>query len=71
MFACSFPAVLPFLVLNEPHLALQISNAILLSLLFFVGWRMARHTLGKPWIAGATFLLFGLLLAVIAIALGG
>ena len=53
VFACSFPAVLPFLVLDEPHLALRVSNAILLALLFYVGWRMARHTLAKPWIAGA------------------
>jgi hypothetical protein len=39
--------------------------------LFFVGWRMARHTLTKPWLAGVTFLVFGLLLVLIAIALGG
>jgi hypothetical protein len=71
VFACSFPAVLPFLVLDEPHVALRVSNAILLGLLFYVGWRMARHTLAKPWVAGAFFLLFGLLLVVIAIALGG
>jgi hypothetical protein len=71
VFACSFPAVLPFLVLDEPHLALRISNAILLGLLFFVGWRMARHTLARPWIVGATFLMVGLLLVLIAIPLGG
>ena len=44
VFACSFPAVLPFLILDEPHHALRISNAILLGLLFYVGWRMARRT---------------------------
>lgn len=71
VFACSFPAVLPFLVLDEPHLALRISNAILLGLLFYVGWHMARHTLAKPWVVGATFLLVGLLLVLVAIALGG
>ena len=71
VFACSFPAVLPFLVLDEPHVALRVSNAILLALLFYVGWRMARHTLAKPWIAGATFLVFGLVLVLAAIALGG
>ena len=71
VFACSFPAVLPFLFLDEPHLALRISNAILLGLLFYVGWRMARHTLAKPWVVGATFLLVGLVLVLVAIALGG
>jgi len=71
VFACSFPALLPFLVLDEPRLALRVSNAILLALLFYVGWRMARHTLAKPWIAGATFFVVGLLLVLIAIPLGG
>ena len=71
VFACSFPAVLPFLVMDEPHLALRVSNAILLALLYYVGWRMARHTLAKPWIAGATFFVVGLLLVLIAIPLGG
>ena len=71
VFACSFPAVLPFLLLDDPRLALRVSNAILLGLLFFVGWRWARHTLAKPWIAGVTFLLVGLLLVALAIPLGG
>ncbi|MDH5177121.1 MAG: VIT family protein, partial [Gammaproteobacteria bacterium] len=34
VFACSFPAVLPFLVLDDPWVALRVSNAILLGLLF-------------------------------------
>jgi VIT1/CCC1 family predicted Fe2+/Mn2+ transporter len=71
VFACSFPAVLPFLFLDDPRLALRISNAILLGLLFFVGWRAARHTLAKPWLAGVTFLLVGVLLVALAIPLGG
>jgi hypothetical protein len=71
VFACSIPAVLPFLFLDDPRLALRVSNAILLGLLFFVGWRAARHTLAKPWLAAATFLLVGMLLVALAIPLGG
>jgi hypothetical protein len=71
VFACSFPAVLPFLFLDDPHLALRLSNAILLGLLFYVGWRWARHTLARPWIAGTVFLLVGVLLVALAIPLGG
>jgi hypothetical protein len=71
VFACSFPAVLPFLFLDDPRLALRVSNAILLGLLFFVGWRAARHTLARPWIAGFVFLLIGVLLVAVAIPLGG
>jgi len=71
VFACSFPAVLPFLLLDDPRLALRVSNAILLGLLFVVGWRWARHTLARPWIAGSVFMLVGLLLVALAIPLGG
>jgi len=71
VFACSFPAVLPFLFLDDPGLALRVANAILLGLLFAVGWRAARHTLARPWIAGIVFLLVGLLLVALAIPLGG
>ena len=71
VFACSFPAVLPFLFLDDPLLALRLSNLILLSLLFFIGWRAARHTLAKPWLAGVAFLLVGVLLVAVAIPLGG
>jgi hypothetical protein len=71
VFACSFPAVLPFLFLDDPRLALRVSNAILLGLLFFVGWRAARQTLARPWIAGMVFLLVGVLLVALAIPLGG
>jgi VIT1/CCC1 family predicted Fe2+/Mn2+ transporter len=71
IFACSFPAVLPFLFLDDPRVALRVSNSILLGLLFFVGWRAARHTLAKPWIAGIAFLLVGVLLVAVAIPLGG
>jgi hypothetical protein len=71
VFACSFPAVLPFLFLDDPHLALRVSNVILIALLFFVGWRAALHTLAKPWLAGLTFVLVGVLLVALAIPLGG
>lgn len=71
VFACSFPAVIPFLFLDDPHVALRVSNAILIGLLFLVGHRAARHTLAHPWLTGAVFALAGILLVAIAIALGG
>jgi len=71
VFACSFPALLPCLFMDDLQLALRVSNAILIGLLFFVGWRAALHTLARPWIAGIVFLLVGLLLVALAIPLGG
>jgi hypothetical protein len=71
VFACSFPAVLPFFLIQEPVLASRVSNVLLLVLLFFVGYRFARDTLAYPWLTGLAFLLFGLALVVLTIALGG
>jgi hypothetical protein len=71
VFSCSIPAVLPFLVFDQPQVALRVSNSILLALLYYLGYRHARHTLVKPWIAGLVFLLAGLFLVVLAILLGG
>ena len=71
VFSCSIPAVLPFLVFDQPQIALRVSNTILLALLYYLGYRHARHTLAKPWIAGFVFLLAGLLLVVLTIRLGG
>ena len=71
VFSCSIPAVLPFLVFDQPQVALRVSNTILLALLYYLGYRHARHTLAKPWIAGFVFLFAGLFLVVLTILLGG
>jgi VIT1/CCC1 family predicted Fe2+/Mn2+ transporter len=71
VFACSFPAAIPFFFIDEPRLALRVSNAVLLALLFIVGFRAGRATTANPWITGGTFLVIGLILVVAAIALGG
>jgi hypothetical protein len=72
VFACSFPAILPFAVMDDPARALRISNAILIGLLFLVGHRMAqKHTMAQPWLTGLVFALLGVFLVAIAIPLGG
>jgi VIT1/CCC1 family predicted Fe2+/Mn2+ transporter len=71
VFACSIPAVLPFLFLDDPRLALRVSNVLLLLLMFYVGYRFARDTMAKPWLTGTVFLVVGVVLVVATIALGG
>jgi hypothetical protein len=71
VFLASLPAAVPFLVIDDALLALRVSNAILLALLFFTGYRWAHYTLGRPWLAGLCFLLGGLGMVLTAIALGG
>lgn len=67
----SLPAAIPFLLIDDARLALRVSNAVLVALLFFSGYWWARYTVSKPWIAGVVFLLIGTALVVTAIALGG
>ncbi len=67
----SVPAAIPFVFLDDARLALRVSNAILLALLFITGYLWSRYTLGKPWIAGLSFLIGGAVLVAVAIALGG
>jgi hypothetical protein len=67
----SVPAAVPFLLFDDARFALRISNGILLTLLFVIGWWWARYTLSRPWIVGLGFLVGGLVLVVAAIALGG
>jgi hypothetical protein len=65
------PAALPFLLIDNLFLALRVSNAILLALLFVTGFVWARQTTGSPWRMGFGMLLAGLVLVIVAIPLGG
>jgi len=65
------PAAIPFLFLSDPWQALRISNVLLIGLIFYVGYRWAGHTQANPWKAGIGLMLIGIVLVVIAIALGG
>jgi len=71
VFFASLPAAIPFLLIDDARLALRISNAILLGLLFWAGYRWARYTTARPALTGLVFLLFGAALVLMAIALGG
>ena len=71
VFAASIPAVLPFLFLDDRFIALRLSNALLLTMLFIVGYRWARITNSQPWVVGGSLALTGLVMVLIAIPLGG
>lgn len=67
----AFPAAAPFLLIDDPWLALRLSNLLLIGLLFVVGYHWARHTNANPWIAGVGVMLLGVVMVAIAIPLGG
>ena len=71
VFLTALPAVLPFLVIRDAMIAMRTSNAILIGLLFTVGWRWAGYTGASPWRTGLFMALLGVILVLVAIALGG
>jgi VIT1/CCC1 family predicted Fe2+/Mn2+ transporter len=67
----ALPAALPFLVIPDPHLALRVSNALMIALLFGVGWAWGRHIGMRPWLSALVLTALGSGLVALAIALGG
>jgi hypothetical protein len=65
------PAAIPFLFIQNAWLALRVSNALLVGLLFVAGYRWGVHAHASPWLAGFAFLLGGLALVALCVALGG
>jgi VIT1/CCC1 family predicted Fe2+/Mn2+ transporter len=71
VFFSSIPAALPYVFLDEAWVALRLSNAILIGLLFGIGYRWARHTNLPPKRVGFALMVGGLAMVLVAIALGG
>ena len=71
VFLSTFPLVPPFVLVQEAHRALRISNGIALVLLFACGWYLGRHAGGRPWLGGLLMLFVGVTLVWATIALGG
>ena len=71
VFLSCLPAAIPFFIFSRPHLALRVSNFLLIALLFFVGRKWARHTGTNQLLAGSALVAIGLALVGIAILLGG
>jgi len=71
VFLSTFPVAIPFMLLEDAVLALRISNAIAIVMLFLMGYVFGRLTERNPWAVGLFMVLFGILLVVMTIALGG
>jgi VIT1/CCC1 family predicted Fe2+/Mn2+ transporter len=71
VFLSTFPVVIPFLVITDVRLALRISNLVAIAMLFAAGFWLGRYGGYRPWRTGATFVLLGILLVEITVALGG
>jgi hypothetical protein len=67
----TLPVALPFLLTSDPLLAMRLSNLVAIILLFVVGYRWASYLQTNPWKFGAFLALFGVIIVLIAIPLGG
>jgi len=71
VFLSTFPVVIPFLFMKQAWLALRISNAIAIAMLFLAGYRFGRITGRHPWVVGVSMVILGVILAGLTMALGG
>jgi len=71
VFLSTLPVVIPFLFVRNAFLALRISNAIAVTLLFVVGYAFGRVTGSRPWVTGIALVILGAALVAMTMALGG
>ncbi len=71
VFASTFPPVLPFIFIADLALAMRVSAAIAITMLFLCGYGWGRYGGLSPWRAGLVMVLLGVAVEAIVIALGG
>ena len=71
VFLTTFPVVIPFLFMKNALLALRISNAIAIVMLFMTGYDFGRITGRRPWLRGIAMVILGSILVALTMALGG
>jgi len=66
-----FPLAIPFIFMHNAALALRVSNAIAIVMLFGMGYAFGRLTLRNPWSRGIAMVIVGLGLVALTKAFGG
>jgi len=71
VFLSTFPPVIPFIFISHVRLALRISNAIAITLLFLTGYAYGKYAGHHPYGWGFSMVLVGGAMVGLAIVLGG
>jgi hypothetical protein len=71
VFASTFPVVLPFVFFDSLLLAMRVSGAVAIAMLFFCGYGLGRYGGLLPWRSGLVMVVLGVIVEAIIIALGG
>jgi hypothetical protein len=70
-FLSTFPVVIPFLFLSDARLALRVSYAVAIAMLFCCGYVFGIRSGLRPWAAGLAMVAVGGSLVGVAVVLGG
>ena len=70
-FLSTFPVVIPFIFLSDARMALRVSYAVAIVMLFCCGYVFGIQSGLRPWAAGLAMVALGGALVGIAVVLGG
>jgi len=70
-FLSTFPVVIPFILIGDARLALRVSNAVAIAMLFVCGYAFGHYAGFRPSAGGLLMVAVGAALVGVAIALGG
>ena len=71
VFLATFPVAIPFIFFQNARLALRLSNAIAVVMLFITGFAYGRAVGRRGWAVGISMIALGGLLVALTILLGG
>jgi hypothetical protein len=71
VFLSTLPVAMPFMLVSDARVALRVSNAVAIIMLFMCGYLLGRHAGLRPWATGLSSVAVGGVLVIVAIALGG
>ncbi len=71
VFLSTFPVVVPFIFIHETRLALRVSNAVAIAMLFMAGYAFGRHSGFRPVRMGLAMVIIGTAMVGITIVFGG
>lgn len=71
VFIITFPVAIPFIFMDQLEVAMRVSNAIAIALLFAAGFAYARVAQYRPWLTGFAMVVIGSVVVAATIALGG
>jgi len=71
VFLSTFPVAIPFIFIRDARLALRVSNAVAIALLFMAGYRFGYYSGFRPGRVGLAMVIVGMAMVGITIAFGG